>query len=523
MGRSNRICSSLGALALSSVVAVSAYAQTAALGNIAGIVRDSSGAIVPGATVTVTNSQTGAARTLTTDSEGHYAASFLQPGVYEVVLAGQGFGTVDRRNVNVTVGGAISVDAVLPAASVSTDVRVTSDAPLLDSDKVEGSQVIDQQVVSNVPVNSRRFESFVLLTPNVVPDGNTGLIGYRGISGVYNQNIVDGANNNQQFFSEARGRSIGAPYVFPVDAIREFESSATGYSAELGGAAGGIINAITKSGGNQFHGDAYEYYRTPGFNALDPYNKSLGVRSQPVKVQHQFGGSVGGRILTDKLFFHFTYDGYRKVNPIAYLSSFNTKNSVANLVHLCDGGTTNLVDGTTIYPTSIPNVSPTQCSAAVTAVEGQLGAFSRSVKQDIFFPRLDYQLGQKTHLSAEYLWENFHQPNGYNTANTVTNGGISQNGTADFHERILIVNAETALTTHSANVVHFQFGRDLETDGTNTGGPANSLSNLIAFGETSALPRGKFPDEHRWQATEIFSTSFGRHSIKAGVRSELRP
>ena len=404
---------------------------------------------------------------------------------------------------------------------------VSADPPLVDAEKVEGSQVVDQEIVSSVPVNSRRFESFVLLTPNVIPDGNTGLIGYRGISGVYNSNIIDGANNNQQFFSEARGRSIGAPYVFPVDAIQEFESSAVGYSAELGGAAGGIINAITKSGGNQFHGDAYEYYRTPGFNALDPYNKFQGKSttipvlaqtyfSQPVKVQHEFGISAGGPILKDKLFFHFTYDGFRKTNPIVYTSSFNTSNQVANLVHLCDQGTTPLQDGTTIYPTTIPGISPTQCSAVVGVIQGQLGAFQRNVKQDIFFPRLDYQLNNKTHLSVEYLWQDFHQPDGYNTSVTVSNGGVSNNGTADFHERILIANAETALSSRSANVVHFQFGRDLETDSTNTGGPFNSLSNLVSLGETSALPRGKFPDEHRWQGTDIYSKVIGRHSLKAG-------
>jgi hypothetical protein len=222
-------------------------AQTSALGGINGIVRDTTGAVVPGVTVTVKNTGTGAVRTLTTDSEGHYALNFLQPGTYEVVAGGGSFSTLDRKNISVTVGAPVSVDVSLNAASVSSDVTVTSEQPLVDTDKVELSQVVDQQVVSNVPVNSRRFESFVLLTPNVVPDGNTGLIGYRGISGVYNSNIVDGANNNQQFFSEARGRSIGAPYVFPVDAISQFESSATGYSAELGGAAGGIINAITKS------------------------------------------------------------------------------------------------------------------------------------------------------------------------------------------------------------------------------------------------------------------------------------
>jgi hypothetical protein len=524
---SKRLLALASAAALVFASALPTFAQTAALGSIGGIVRDPSGAVVAGAAVVITDTQTGASRTITTDSEGHYAADFLQPGPYEVVLGGGSFGKVDRKNVPVTVGAPTTVDAVLPAASVSTDVTVTSDPPLLDTEKVEESQVVDQQIVSNVPVNSRRFESFVLLTPNVIPDGNTGLIGYRGISGVYNSNIVDGANNNQQFFSEARGRSIGAPYVFPVDAVREFESSATGYSAELGGSAGGIINAVTKSGGNQIHGDAYEYYRTPGWNALDPYNKFQGrsattpvaaqtFLSQPVKVQHEYGISVGGPIIKDKLFFHFTYDGFRKTNPIVYTSSFNTSNQVAALIHLCDGGTTNLKDGATVYPTTIPNVTPAQCAAGVAAIQTQLGAFQRNVKQDIFFPRLDYQLGSRTHLSSEFLWQDFHQPDGYNTSVTVNNGGVSNNGTANFHERILIANAETVLTSHSANVVHFQWARDLETDTTNTGGPFNSLSNLASIGETSALPRGKFPDEHRWQGTDIYSTTFGRHSLKVG-------
>jgi hypothetical protein len=525
-------CTTLFALTSAAVLllasAMPSIGQTAALGGVAGIVRDNSGAVVPGATVVVTDTLTGASHTTTTDSEGHYEAEFLQPGTYEIVFGGGSFGKVDRKGVPITVGAAISVDVTLPAASVTTDVTVTSEAPLVDAEKTEESQVVDQQIVSNVPVNSRRFESFVLLTPNVVPDGNTGLIGYRGISGVYNTNIVDGADNNQQFFSEARGRSIGAPYVFPVDAIREFESSATGYSAELGGAAGGIINAITKSGGNTLHGDAYEYYRTPGWNALDPYNKFQGrsannpiFLSQPVKVQHEFGFSVGGPIIKDKLFFHFTYDGFHKVNPIVYTSTFNSAtNVVANLAHLCDGGTTHVVDTiggiATTFPTTIPNVSTAQCAAAIGAVQSQLGAFQRNVKQNIFFPRLDYQLNSKTHISAEFLWQDFHQPDGYNTSVTVSNGGVSQNGTADFHERFLIANAETVLSASSVNAVHFQWARDLETDSTNTGGPANSLSNLVAMGETSALPRGKFPDEHRTQITDVYSKVFGRNNFKAG-------
>ncbi|SEC22249.1 TonB-dependent receptor [Terriglobus roseus] len=504
--------------------------QTAALGNISGIVRDASGAVVPGATVTLINSGTGAKRDVTTDSDGHYVATFLQPGTYEVIATGTGFGRLDQKNISITVGNTNSVDVTLPAASVSTDVTVTTESLLLDTDKTDVSQTISEQMISNLPVNGRRFDNFVLLTPNVVPDGNSGLLSFRGISGLYNTNLIDGANNNQAFFSEARGRSIGAPYVFPIDAIKEFQSASSGYSAEFGQAAGGVVNAITKSGTNSFHGDAYEYYRTPGFNALDPTNKFNGVTQnsaislvKTIKVQHQFGASIGGPIIKDKLFFHAVYDGYRRINPIVYLSSYNTATqSIGQLAALCDGRTSNyLTRGAAIYPSVITGISAAQCTQAVNFIGTQLGAFSRNTTQDIFLPRLDYQITPKTHLSASFLWENLKIPNGYNSSVTVNNGGVSQNGGINFHERFLFANAETALSSNSTNVVHFQWSRDLETASTNSGGPALSLTNLFSYGETSALPRGAFPDEHRWQITDIYNTVRGKHNIKVGVDVNL--
>ena len=531
-------CKGLLASAAAAVLFVSlsypATAQTAATGNIAGTITDTSGAAVPGASVVVTDVDTGVSHTVISGSDGSYLATFLQPGHYEVVVSGSGFGKLDRKNLVLTVGQVLTVDLALPTASVSTEVEVTSESPIIDTEKNQISQTIDQTLISNLPVNGRRWDNFVLATPNVAPDGNTGLISYRGVSGLYNTNLVDGANNQQAFFSEARGRSIGAPYVYPLESIQEFQSSVSGYSAELGQAAGGIVNAITKSGTNQFHGDVFEYYRTPGWNALDPLNKYNGnlthnpfLLNQPVKTQNQFGASVGGPILKDKLFFHFTYDGYRKINPITYLSTYNTATtSVANLTHLCDGGTTYVSDAGNIYPTTITGVSPAQCAQAVDFIQTKLlGSFARNVNQDIYFPRLDYQLNSKTHLSASFLFENFKQPNGYNTSTTVNNGSVTQNGSVNFHQRYVVANAETALTSHSANVVHFQWSRDLETATTNSGGPAMNIGSstvgVAAYGETSALPRGAFPDEHRIQITDIYSTLFGKHSVKVGVDVNL--
>ena len=175
--------------------------------------------------------------------------------------------------------------------------------------------------VSGLPLVARRWENFVLLTPAVTTDGTSGLSSFRGISGLYNGNSVDGANNTQAFFSEARGRAIIVAYVYSPDSIREFEVSSSNYSAEFGQAAGGTVNAVTRSGTNDLHGDLFYNLRYPSLNALDPFGKSRGILTQTVHQQNQFGGSAGGPIIKDKLFFFGTYDGFRKVNPILYTST----------------------------------------------------------------------------------------------------------------------------------------------------------------------------------------------------------
>jgi len=486
-------------------------AQSAGSGAISGTLTDKAGAVIPGATVVVTDTDTGAVRTLTTNGAGFFIAPFLQPGHYEVVLGGGAFAKVDRKGIVITVGDTYGLNTTLPAASVSTEVVVNGgDEPVLDTAKTSASQTLDQAAISNLPVNGRRFDNFVLLTPNVVPDGFSGILAFRGISGLFNNNIVDGTSNNQAFFSEARGRATGAPYVYSVDSIKEFSSSVSGYSAEFGTAAGGIVNAITKSGSNAIHGDAFYYLRYPTLNALDPYSKWSALHNgglpalltQTVHQQQQFGGSVGGPIIKDKLFYFFTYDGYRKVNPILYTSTA----PYAGYSCAAPAGST--------YATPI---SATTCANAIAFITSNLGSFPRVLKQDIFFPKLDYQLNQSNHLSAQFLWDDFHQPNGYNSSATVSNGGELNNGTANFHERILIGSWESALGGTKANSLRGQWSRDLETDSTNSGGPYFGLSNVFSYGETSALPRPKFPDEHRVEAFDVFTFTKGKHTPKLGV------
>jgi hypothetical protein len=500
-------------VALLAVACLPLAAQTAATGTINGTVTDASGASIPNAAVIIKNTDTGAVRNIVTKSDGSYTLPFLQSGHYEVIASAANFGTLDHKGLTLTVGQTLTVNAALAAASVSTEVVVTNEAPLIDTQKVESSQTVTSEYISNLPVNGRRWDNFVLLTPNVAPDGTSGLVSYRGISGLYNSNMVDGLSNQQALFNEARGRSLGAPYVYSQDSIKEFQSTVSGYSAEFGGAAGGVVNAITKSGTNAVHGDLFYMLRYPTLNALDPYSKwsalhnggNPALLTQTVHQQQQFGGSVGGPIIKDKLFYFFTYDGFRRVNPILYTSS----TSAAALQAYATPSSSS---------TCPSPLTQTQCLAAANFLVGETtGAYSRNTKQDIFFPKLDFQPTSKDHIQTSFLWQDFHLPNGYNTSPTANNSGIQANGTVNFHERFYIATWDRVLSATTANSLRFQWARDLETATANGPGPAASLTNIGAYGEGIAIPREAEPDEHRWEIFDVISQTRGKHTLKAGV------
>src|ERR1035438_1572384 len=298
---SKRLLALAFAAALLLCPATSLRAQSAGTGTITGTVTDNSGAVVSSAAVLIPDTDTNVAHSAATNSTGTYVEPFLQPGHYEVVISSSGFGKVDTKGLILTVGQTLTVDAKLPVGSTSTEVTVTSEVLTLDTQKTEVGQTIDTNLIANLPVNARNWSDFVLLTPNVVQDGGSGLISFHGISGLYNQNYVDGANNNQMLFSEARGRASGAPYAYSVDSIKEFQAETSNYSVEFGQAAGGQVNAITKSGTDQMHGDLFYYLRYPDLNALDPFSKWNALHNgatsflltQPIHQQNQFGGSIG--------------------------------------------------------------------------------------------------------------------------------------------------------------------------------------------------------------------------------------
>lgn len=479
--------------------ASAAYAQNSGGGTITGTVTDPAGSVVPGAAVAVRNTSTGATVSLITSGAGIYVAPFLPPGMYEITASKPGFGKILRKDLTLEVGQTMTIDIALPLQTTTDTVTVSGEPSVVDTQKTDMSQVVTATEQENLPLAGRRWESFALMTPNVTNDGGSGLVSYRGISGLYNQSAVDGANNSQAFFSETKGRTT-IPYIYSMDSIQEFAVTSSNYSAELGQAAGGVVNAVTKSGSNALHGDLFYYLRYPSLNAFDSFTKAQAARqgqtniSQPVHQQQQFGGSVGGPIIKDKLFYFLTYDGSRKVNPITFTS-------------------------TQKFPIACTSaaITPAQCAAANGYFSSLLGGYARFQNQDVGFGKLDYLVTPANRLSASFNLDDFKSPNSYNTAVTSNNNSNTANGTAVTHERIFVANWDSTITPTMLNNFRFQWSQDLEIVSANGTAPSVSVTTTMAYGLPNALPRPAFPNEHRMQFADTLSKTVGTHTIKAGV------
>lgn len=303
----------------------SAVAQSAASGAIAGTVTDANGALLPNTAVVVTSTETGVTRNAKTNSSGEYRVAELQPGNYSITFTADGFQTAQQNDIAVTVGGLANVSPKLIVGSVSDKVEVSEETPLMHTESNEISTTIDQNAIDNLPINGRRWSDFALLTPGVVSNSDGfGLLSFRGISYLLNNSTVDGADDNQAYFSEARGRTRSS-YTVTQGAVQEFQVNTSNYSAEYGRAAGGVINTVTKSGTNKLRGELFFYDRD---NALggsnNPYTQlTVGninngfsqISYKPKDWRKQWGFGVGGPILKDKIFWFYAYDQSRRNFP----------------------------------------------------------------------------------------------------------------------------------------------------------------------------------------------------------------
>src|SRR5437870_4233834 len=249
--------------------ALSAMAQSTVTGAINGTVSNPNKEVIAGATITAKNTGTNKEASATTDDNGSFKIINLEPGLYTVSVNASGFAPFTNENVVVEVGRSTPMDVGLSLQGVTGTVQIVAEAPVINTTQQDFSTNINELSINESPNNGRRWANFAIGTPGAVADGAFGLISFRGISGLLNNNTVDGADDNQAFFSEARGRTR-INYAISQAAIREFQVNTSNYSAEYGRAAGGVTNAVTKSGTNKLHGDAFFYDRDNRLGARNP-------------------------------------------------------------------------------------------------------------------------------------------------------------------------------------------------------------------------------------------------------------
>ena len=499
-----------------------AFGQSTTSGAIGGVVTNPNKEVVPGATVTVLNNGTNKEDTGTADDQGSFRIGNLQPGSYTVTINGSGFSPFTQNNVVVEVGRVTELNAALSIGPVSGTVEVTSEAPVINTSQQDFASNINQTSINELPINGRRASNFVLLTPGVVPDGNFGLLSFRGISGLLNNNTVDGGDNNNAFYAEERGRTR-ISYVVSQASVREFQVNTSNYSAEYGRAAGGVVNTVTQSGSNDFHGSLFFYLRDNKLGATNPTTtrtvlvNGVGVAQtfKPEDVRKQFGGSIGGRIIKDKLFFFFTYDEQRRRFPGAAIFPNATYLNLST------------ADRNTIKSRNPGVLTDARIDSALSFLAGLTGPVPRTQDQRIFFPKIDWVINNNHTLTGSYNRMRSKSPSGVETQPTTVKG-IATFGDDFVQTDSFNLRLTSTLTPTILNEARFQYGRDNlfafsnppstgETILATSNGRVPQINvNGFTFGKQDFLERYANPDEKRWQYADTATASLGRHTIKFG-------
>ncbi len=526
-----------------------AFAQSTVDGAIGGVVRDPANAVIPGATITVRNDGTNEEKTATTDDEGRFRVVQLRPGTYTVTVNSGNFAAFTQTTV-VEVGRVTTIDADLGVAGSTEQVEVTAEAPVINTIQQDFSTNINQTSINELPINGRRASDFVRLTPGVVPDGAFGLNSFRGISGLLNNNTVDGGDNNNAFFSEERGRTR-IPYVISQSAVREFQVNTSNYSAEYGRAAGGVVNTVTKSGSNGFHGDAFYYIRDNKLGARNPFSTQVlpdgrRVGLKPTDRRQQFGGTIGGPIVKDRLFFFFSYDQQAQnfpavaafptaslLNPIT-LSNPASRATPLACTTTATGNTPS--NGLTIGETLFcRNVTQTQVDNGLSFLRGLTGEVARTRDQTIFLPKIDWVINDSNTFSAVYNRLRAESPAGIQSQ-AVVSRGIASFGDDFVDVDSLNLRLNSTLSPTVLNEIRFQYGRDNEfqvaqplsaaeaglADSATTLNPLGLLPQVsigsggITFGQPNFLNRAAYPDERRTQIANSTTITVGNQTIKFG-------
>ncbi len=490
-----------------------AGAQTRATSaDLAGIVRDATEAVLPGAVVTATNIATNQSRSTTTGLDGRFVIPALQPGTYDVAVALQGFATERRQGLVLLLGSRVDLAFTLGVTAAAETVTVVGATPLVDTQRTAVATVVSQQQIESLPIDGRNFMSFAVITPGVNTDRTpqqgasaTSGLTFAGQRARSNNITVDGLNNNDMTLGSVRT-------TFSQEAVREFQVLTNSYAPEFGKATGGVLNIVTKSGSNQLRGNAFVFLRDDALNAkghfekMDPFGAPVDQEKAPFS-QQQFGGTAGGPIVRDRTFYFLSFE------------------------HL-DTGTSNFVtiDDRTVVTHPFVG-TPLGTAAEILRAAGfpvETGNVPYDVKTTQFLAKINHQLRPGHDLSLRF-----------NTGDTLNEntepfGGItakSRSAALDARDYILAGSQTSVFGSRWVNELRAQYAyrdqlvRSLDPlcggpcTSSNQGGPTLEVTGVASVGRQRFTPSTR--TNALVQFVDTTSLSVGEHLIKAGVDADL--
>jgi hypothetical protein len=513
----------------------SAQGQSTTQGVVGGTVSGPTGVALGDAEIDLTSADTGHVYQTRTDAQGGFRFLGLPPGGYEAWVTESGFARLHVDHVAVQVGRFTPLMAHLALARAQETIEVREPGATIDLSSPALSTNIDETSLDELPSNSRRWSYFALLTPAVTPDQEGyGLLSFRGISVLLNNNTLDGADNNQAFFSEERGRTRAA-YFASQASVREFQVNTSNYSAEYGRAAGGVVNTVTRSGTDHLHGSAFLFDRDNAWGARNPFTQIAQLQTDgivtavpvaPTDNRQQWGVATGGPLRADKIFWFFTYDQFRRNFPAIsrpgnIAKFFGSQLTSSNLETLRER-----------LGVPLPSYALEQYRQFVSGLMGETGIVPRTASQLILFPKLDWQVSDRNHVSLQYNYLRWNSPHGALTQ-TATSYGIASFGDDHVTDDVLIGRWNTFLTANLMHELRVQYGRDFESEFSTAPSAFEQPFSHNAFGRSPqivlissgtglrigkppTLDRAALPDEHRTQVASTLTYIWRKHTLKLG-------
>lgn len=483
----------------------SAFAQDSATGAIRGTVLDPAETRIAQATIVVVNSATGVRYSVISNDEGRYSLDLLPPGDYTARAVAEKMAPQVTPQIHVDLGAAAELDFHLTIAGARENVTVSGAPQLVETQPAPVSTLIDERGIADLPLNGRRFSDLMLLSPGVTQDprsltsATNGDLSFGGIRGFQNSFLVDGGDFNNAFFAQARGL-YRAPYQFSNEVVQEFRVSSNSYGAENGRAGGAVINVVTKSGSNHWHGTGLYYIRDSSFGAADAF-----LPFTPHSRQQQGGGTLGGPLKKNKIFFFAGFDAHYFHVPDVVEFLNNTMQVQPQ-------------PGTGPYtPGDYEADDQALVFAAANHLNSYAGAFPAAQIGNASYAKVDINLTPRNQLALRVNSSRYWGSNNafLDPASPLTYDSISDNGEEMVSTDTGAATLTSGLTPRFISHLRAQFSRDLRQSYTNTGDTLVKITDIIdGIGRSDQLPRAT--REHRAQLAETLSLDTSRHSFKFG-------